>query len=85
MPEYLMIHHKEQAEIYELKVDEPILADGSFLKSLGFDVSGQTYLCFRLKDKEKKSISDFGGEASKPQYAPNNYSPYFTTLGELIK
>lgn len=85
MPEYLMIHHKERAEFYELNVDEPILADASFLQSLGFDVSGQTYLCFRLKNKEKKSCSEFGGEASVPLYNPKNYSPYFTTIGKLIK
>lgn len=80
-----MIHHKERAEFYELDVDEPILADASFLQSLGFDVSGQTYLCFRLKNKEKKSCSEFGGEASVPLYNPKNYSPYFTTIGKLIK
>ena len=85
MPEYLMIHHKERAEFYELDVDEPILADASSLQSLGFDVSGQTYLCFRLKNKEKKSCSEFGGEASVPLYNPKNYSPYFTTIGKLIK
>ena len=85
MPEYLMIHHKEQIEIYELVVDEPMLVDASFLKSLGFGVSGQKYLCFRLKNKKMKFISEFGGEGSKCQYDPKNYLPYFTTIGELIK
>ena len=85
MPEYLMIHHKEQAEFYELDVDEPILADVSFLRSLGFNVSGQTYLCFRLKNKEKKTFSELGNEVSVLLYNPQNYSPYFTTIGKLIK
>ena len=55
-----------------------ILADASFLTSLGFDVSGKTYLWFRLKDK--KSI-DLG----TPIYDKRGYAPLFTTLAKATK
>ena len=46
-----------------------------FFNSLGFHVSGKTYLCFRLKDK--KSI-DIG----TPVYDKRTYAPLFTTLAK---
>lgn len=78
IPKYLLIHHKDEAEFYELDGEESILADASFLKSLGFHVTGKTYLCFRLKDS---SVMDFG----KPVFESNHCAPYFTTIGQLIK
>lgn len=44
----------------------------------GFDVSGKTYLCFRLKDK--KSI-DLG----TPVYDKRTYAPLFTTLAKATR
>lgn len=84
MPEYLLLHHKENAEIYELDAEEPILVDTSFLKTLGFETTGETYLCFRLKSANKKSIQDLGGSAASPQYISTKYSPYFTTIDKVI-
>ena len=78
IPKYLLMHHKDDAVFYELDGEEPILADASFLTSLGFDVSGKTYLCFRLKDK--KSI-DLG----TPVYDKRGYAPLFTTLAKATK
>lgn len=78
IPKYLLLHHKDDAEFYELDGEEPILADASFLESLGFDVSGKTYLCFRLEDK--KSI-DLG----TPVYDKRSFAPLFTTLAKVIK
>lgn len=78
IPRYLLMHHKDDAGFYELDGEEPILADASFLTSLGFDVSGKTYLCFRLKDK--KSI-DLG----TPVYEKCGYAPLFTTLAKATK
>lgn len=80
MPRYLLIHHKEQAEIYELDAEEPVLADASYLETLGFECSGQTYLCFRLKDGQEKIFK----EIRKPVYSKNQYTPYFATLGDLM-
>ena len=78
IPKYLLMHHKDDAVFYELDGEEPILADASFLTSLGFDVSSKTYLCFRLKDK--KSI-DLG----TPVYDKRGYAPLFTTLAKATK
>lgn len=84
MPEYLLLHHKEKAEIYELDAEEPILTDSSFLRTLGFETTGETYLCFRLKNSEPKSIKDLGGLALYPNYYQRKYSPYFTTIDKVI-
>lgn len=56
IPKYLLLHHKENAGIYDLEEEEPILADASFLKTLGFEVSGDRYLCFRLKSTKQKNV-----------------------------
>ena len=72
------MHHKDDAEFYELDGEEPILADSSFLTSLGFDVFGKTYLCFRLKDM--KSIN-----LGIPIYNKRGYAPLFTTLSKTTK
>lgn len=84
IPEYLFLHHKDEIEIYELDEDEPILVDASFLKTLGFETTGETYLCFRLKNAEQKNIQDLGGLSLHPNYNPKNYSPYFTTIDKVI-
>lgn len=84
MPEYLLLHHKDKTEIYELVAEEPVLADASFLRSLGFETSGKTYLCFRLKNAIQKSSQDLGGLAINPAFDSGNYSPYFTTIDKII-
>jgi len=82
MPKYLLLHHKESANLYELDSEEPILVDASFLKTLGFETSGETYLCFRLKSTDVVSISHFN--AKHFNYDQRNYSPYFTTIENAI-
>lgn len=77
IPKYLLLHHKDDAKFYELDGEEPILADASFLQSIGFETSGQTYLCFRLKDRQSIRIGT-------PIYDKRNYAPYFSTLGALV-
>lgn len=84
MPYYLLLHHKNQAEVFELEIEEPILADASFLKSLGFEISGNTYLCFRLKSTELVIISNLYPNASRLVFEQRNYSPYFTTIDKVI-
>ena len=84
MPKYLLLHHKDKAEIYELDSQEPILADAAFLKSLGFETTGESYLCFRLESAEPKSMGDLYVEASHLKYDQRNYSPYFTTIDKVI-
>lgn len=85
MPKYLLLYHKELAEIYELDAEEPILVDSSFLKTVGFDCNGQTYLCFRMKNDKRINISEFGVNRSDIHYVRKNFAPYFTTLNELMK
>ena len=70
MPNYLLLHHKEDAEMYELETEEPVLADASFLKTLGFIVSGETYLCFKLKNTEPKDFTDKEIIFDKDSYTP---------------
>ena len=84
MPKYLLLHHKDKAEIYELDSQEPILADATFLKTLGFETTGESYLCFRLESTEPKSMGDLDVEASYLKYDQRNYSPYFTTIDKVI-
>lgn len=76
-PHYLLIHNKNNAEFYELDGEEPVLADASFLNSLGFSTSGRNYLCFRLKDTKPRLLG-------KPHYNSRRYSPYLSTLEELF-
>lgn len=78
VPRYVFMHHKKEHVFYQLNEDEPILTTGSYLKSLGFNVSGEKYLCFRLKDTLPASIGEL-------KYDENSYSPYFTTFETLIK
>ena len=85
MPKFLLLHHKETAEIYELDAEVPVLSDVSLLKTLGFDCSGQTYLCFRLKNDKRINFSEFGVNRSDIHYVRKNFAPYFTTLNELMK
>jgi hypothetical protein len=85
MPLYLLLHHKDEKELYELEVEEPVLTDFSYLKDLGFVTSGSKYLCFRIKSTESKKISDLVGNSSNLNLDENNYAPYFTTISELLK
>lgn len=83
MPQYLLLHHKDTAEVFELEIEEPILTDASFLKSLGFETSGETYLCFRLKGTGSIQIKDLCNTATRFIYEQNKYSPYITTLENI--
>lgn len=77
IPKFILIHHNNDAEFYELDGEEPVLADASFLNSLGFTTIGNSYLCFRLKDSIARQLG-------KPNYKRHRYSPYISTLEELI-
>ena len=84
MSKYLFLHYKENVEIYELDTEEPVLANASFLKTLGFETSGETYLCFRLKSAEPIMIRDIVNYSTCLRFDPSNYIPYFTTIKELL-
>ena len=84
MPQYLLLHYKDNVEIYELDAEEPVLAEASFLTTLGFKTSGETYLCFQLKSTEPKIISDIVDYSTSLNFDTNNYVPYFTTIKELL-
>ena len=77
-PKFLLMYNRDKTEFFELDGEEPILVEASFLQSLGFDVFGKTYLCFRLKDRQ---CIDLG----TPIYDIRNYAPYFSKLGALVK
>lgn len=84
IPKYLLLHHSNQIEFYKLEEEEPFLTEASYLQTLGFQCSGQTYLCFRLKDSIEK-VSILGKGQNEPHIKERNYSPYFTTIKDLIK
>lgn len=85
MPHYLLLHYKNDAEIYELNAEEPVLADASFLKSLGFSATGKTYLCFQLKSVKPRVICDIVDHFASLHFDTNNYAPYFTTIKEILE
>ena len=84
VPKYLLIHHKNESYLYELDAEEPVLADASFLKSLGFATSGETYLCFRLKKNKPMTALELGCDSYEPIYDQCYYYPYFTTIEKVI-
>ncbi len=84
MPKYLLLHHKDDAELFELDAEEPVLADASYLKTLGFVTYGETYLCFRLKSAEPKNC-DIVDSSTRLNFDTNNYVPYFTKIKEVLE
>lgn len=85
MPQYLLLHYKDDAEIYELNAEEPVLADASFLKTLGFSTTGKTYLCFQLKSAKPRVICDIVDHFASLHFDASNYAPYFTTIKEILE
>lgn len=83
-PKYLLLHHGDKADIFELDAEEPVLATGDFLKTLGFDSNGEMYLCFHLKNSKSRTIKELGGNIPSPNYNRDYYAPYFTTLEKII-
>ena len=84
VPKFLLIHHKDKVDLYELYAEEPVLADASFLNSLGFTTSGETYLCFRLTSAQPVTAQELGCNFYEPIYDKSNYYPYFTTIEKVI-
>ncbi len=84
-PKYLLLHNKDNSELYELQPSCPILADASFLKSLGFECAGNSYLCFALKNAEKKNLCNFGGSKVRLECNERHFSPYISTIEQIIK
>lgn len=84
VPQYLLLHYKEESEIYELEAEEPILVDASYLKKLGFATSGKTYLCFQLKSAERRLICDIVDQSARVCYDTSKYAPYFATIKDIV-
>lgn len=84
-PRYLLLHHKEEASLFELDSEEPTLTDAAFLKNCGFSCNGEMYLCFRLKSEHGIKPNELSGDLSAFVYDKYNYAPHFTTLNKIIK
>jgi len=68
-PKYLLLHNHETRFLFELQDLEPQLAHSSYLKELGFQPTGDTYLCFFLASaKEVEQKIDI----------PVTFAPFFT-------
>lgn len=85
MPQYLLLHYNNDAEIYELNAEEPVLADASFLKTLGFATTGKTYLCFQLRSAIPRMICDLVDHPASLHFDTSKYAPYFTTIKEILE
>lgn len=83
-PKYLLLHHNEDASLYELDGEEAVVTDSSYLKSLGFKTSGEKYLCFRLKTGQPILDDINKSFGSKFNYDKTSYSPYFSTIEMLM-
>ena len=83
-PKYLLLYHGDIANIFELDAEEPALATGAFLRTLGFKSDGEMYLCFNLKDGKSRTLKELGGNLPQPNYNRNNFAPYFTTLDKIV-
>ncbi|MDE6444240.1 MAG: DNA cytosine methyltransferase [Muribaculaceae bacterium] len=84
-PRFLLLHHKDIAEIYSLEEKEPLLIHSSVLQSMGFKTNGETYLCFVLSDTEPRRIKHINGQWLTPKLDELNYSPFITTLEKVLK
>ena len=85
IPKYLLLHHKDEADIYELEAEEPILTDAFFLNQLGFKTKGNRYLCFKLMSNAPKNINKLFTNATRIKYDKRNYLPFFTTIDKIIE
>lgn len=82
-PKYLLLHHKNESHLFELDSEEPVLVDVSFLKKSGFNCSGETYLCFKLKNNRELSTLNLFDKRYTFVYDKFNYAPYFTTIEKI--
>lgn len=84
-PKFLLLHHKDEAKLFELDSEEPVLTDATFLKECGFKSKGETYLCFRLKSEREISLTELTGSQQAFVYDKYDYAPHITTLDKIIK
>ena len=70
-PKYLLLHNHQNRIVYELQDLEPQLAHASYLKELGFQPTGDTYLCFFLTS---------ASEIEKKIDIPVTFAPFFTEI-----
>lgn len=84
MPRLLLLHHRDNYILYDLKKEEPILTDNVYLQSLGFETSGSSYLCFILDNAERIRLKDLGADALKNPSTLYPYKPFFIKLKDLI-
>jgi len=70
-PKYLLLHNHQERLLFELQDMEPQLAHASYLRELGFQPSGDTYLCFFLS-----SPNDIKHHIN----IPVTFAPFFTTI-----
>jgi DNA (cytosine-5)-methyltransferase 1 len=85
VPRYLLLHNKKTAALYELTEDESILVDSTYLSHLGFNVSGQKYLCFKMKDSRPLAIDGCDETQFSGSVNLNKLAPYFTDIKDILK
>lgn len=79
-PRFLLLHHGMERELYELTCERPFVAGSAFLSELGFRVSGESYLCFRLRDAYRRNFHERDVRSFPVWKGRERYSPYITTL-----
>lgn len=84
IPAYLFLHHQDNTHLYKLDQEDPLLVDSNYLNSIGFKATGDKYLCFKLTNTDEILVENLIPKNSKIKYNKGNYSPYFTTMVEML-
>lgn len=84
IPKYLLLHHKDDADLFELEQETPILADASYLQSIGFSAKGDRYLCFRLRNAKCTDVVKLGSNTTDLVFNHASVVPYFKPFKKTI-
>lgn len=79
LPQFLLLHNHGKKQFWKLSNEEPVIMTGEALNRLGYNVSGYSYLCFKLESKVKEESLE-ALTIKEPSYAP-----YFTTIEVIVK
>ena len=58
-PEYLLLYHREEKHLFELKDKEPFVCSADYLRRLGFQPNSDVYLCFEIESGKRIEIPKF--------------------------
>lgn len=83
-PKFLCLHNRENMKFFELDMDNIFVANDTYLKELGFSVSGKQYLCFKLKNKKELSLQKLGVPSSYKLPKIKGFAPHIITIDKFF-